>query len=373
MSRLVYLDNAATTFPKPPTVLRKTNFCLKKYIGNASRSSHSLSRKTGEAIYETRQKIADLLSFDAPENICFTYNATYALNFAIKGFITEKCHVITSDFEHNSVIRPLEALVKRYGIEYTPINSADNTASELEKALRKDTKGIVISLASNVIGRSISLKTLSDFALSKGLFLIVDASQLIGHEEIKLKETPVSALCAPGHKALFGIQGSGFVLFKDNKRFETIIEGGSGSESISKFMPSYLPEGYEPGTLAAPSIISLGAGIDYIKMIGLDNIKRRLKYLSDMTFERLSTLKKIKLYDYGNGLISFGVPNVSSSKISELLDKDGICVRGGLHCAPSIHNVLGTTNYGLVRISFSYLNEKSDVENLYKSLKSILS
>lgn len=368
---MIYLDNAATTFPKPDNVIKDLNFCLKKYCGNPGRSSHSMSLKSSEEIYSVREKIASLLHIDTPETVVFTYNATYALNIAIKSFVSEKCHILTSDFEHNSVIRPLEGLKRRLGIEYDTIDS-ENPKKSLEEKIRPDTRAIIASIASNVTGDKLSLKTLSDFARKNNLFLIIDASQTIGHVDIDLGEAPCDALCAPGHKALFGIQGSGFVIFKDNKRKEALIEGGSGYDSLSPQMPGLLPEGYEAGTLSTPAIVSLGGGVDYINKIGLEEINDKLKWLTDATYERLSSLHGVKIYKPGNGLLSFNLDNLPSSHVASLLDKKGICVRGGLHCAPSIHRRLGTINQGAVRISFSYFNSLSDVEKTYIALCGII-
>lgn len=370
---MIYLDNAATTFPKPDCVIRDLNFCLKKYCGNPGRSSHTLSLKASEAIYSTREKIADLLHVENPENIVFTYNATYALNIAIKCFVKEKCHIITSDFEHNSVIRPLEGLKRRLGVEYSLIDSDGDILCSLRENARYDTRGIICSIASNLTGNKIDLKTLSDFANERSYFLIIDASQAIGHQDIDLSKTPCDALCAPGHKAMFGIQGAGFVYFKDNKRRgEALIEGGSGSDSASILMPSLLPEAYEAGTLSTPAIVSLGSGVDFIKRIEIEQINRKLDGLTDTLYDRLSTLSEIRIYKPGNGLLSFNIDGVSSSRVASLLDNKGICVRGGLHCAPSIHRKLNTLEQGAVRVSFSYLNTPHDADALYKAIREII-
>lgn len=371
--KTVYLDNAATTFIKPNCVIRDLNFCLKKYCGNPGRSSHKLSLMASEAIYSVREKVADLLHVNTPENVVFTYNATYALNIAIKSFVTEKCHIITSDFEHNSVIRPLEGLKNRLGIEYSIIDGCSNILTSLKHLTRADTKGIICSIASNVVGETLPLQVLSDYARDNSLFLIIDASQAIGHFDIDLSKTPCDALCAPGHKSLFGIQGSGFVWFKDSNRRETIIEGGSGSESANINMPLLLPEGYEAGTLSTPAIVSLGSGVDFISKVDIGAINERLNLLTSNLYDRLSSLKNLTVYKPGNGLVSFNISSMSSSLVASMLDKDGICVRGGLHCAPSVHTKLGTMNQGAVRASFSYLNRRSDVDKLYSAIRDILS
>ncbi len=368
---MIYLDNAATTFPKPSCVLEEMNFCLKKYCGNPGRSSHSLSLRSSEEIYSARENIAKLLGVDTPEQIVFTYNATYALNMAIKSFVSEKCHILTSDFEHNSVIRPLERLKETLGVEYSIFDSESDVADSLKNNMRADTRGIICSIASNVTGNGVLLKDLSDFAKENSLFLIIDASGAIGHIEIDLSKTPCDALCAPGHKALFGIQGVGFAYFRDKQRRNTLIEGGSGTDSASLSMPSLLPEGYEAGTLSTPAIVSLSAGVKFIERVGLGEIGDRLWCLTDATYDRLSEIDGIRLYKKGCGLISFNLKDLPSSYIASMLDSRGICVRGGLHCAPSIHKKLGTTKQGAIRVSFSYLNKMKDVDRLYIAMRSI--
>ena len=368
---MIYIDNAATTFPKPRSVIGELNLCVKKYCGNPGRSSHILSLKSSEKIYLTREKIARMLGVNTPENIVFTYNATHGLNLAIKTFVTSHCHVLTSDFEHNSVIRPLEALKRKEGISYSIFDTDKDLKASLREKIKKNTKGIICSIASNVTGDTLSLKVLSNFAKENGLFLIIDASQAIGHTKIDLNEAHCDALCAPGHKALFGIQGSGFVYFRDKYRRESFIEGGSGSESMSVYMPDLLPEGYEAGTLSTPAIVSIGAGVEYVNSVGIDEIESKLNVLTDAAYDRLSTVEGIRIYKRGNGLISFNIDDIPSSTIASYLDEHGICVRGGLHCAPSIHKKLGTLEQGAVRISFSYLNRLKDVDGLYHAVKAI--
>lgn len=369
---MIYLDNAATTYPKPRCVIDEINFCLKKYCGNPGRSSHKLSIRSSEAIYQAREEIAKLLSASSAEQVVFTYNATYGLNLAIKTFVKRKCHIITSDFEHNSVIRPLERLKSTLGIEYSTIKSDEDLLSCLSNAIRPDTKGIICSIASNVTGNRLSLKLLSDFAKSHSLFLIIDASQAIGHEEINLENTPCDAIVAPGHKALFGMQGSGFVCFKDTVRRESFIEGGSGTDSLSIYMPRLLPEGYEAGTMATPAIVSLGCGTRFVNDIGIDNIQKKLVNMTELIEERLKSISGIKCYSPGIGILSFNYKDISSHRFADELDKRQICTRAGLHCAPSIHKKLGTVDQGAVRLSLSYLNKLSDLDRFYKATKDIV-
>lgn len=312
-----------------------------------------------------------MLSVPSPEQVVFTYNATYALNLAIKTFVSEKCHILTSDLEHNSVMRPLARLKRELGIEYTAFSTKGDIESNIRREIRQDTAGIVCSIASNLTGHRVPIEILSRIAEENGLFLIIDASQAAGHEKIDLTKTPCDVLCAPGHKALFGIQGCGFAYFKDNRRKESFIEGGSGSDSASLNMPELLPEGYEAGTLSVPAIVSLGSGIDYIEKIGINEIRKRLFELTGAMYERLESIPKVKLYKYGCGIVPFNIGSASSSKTAMKLDEYGICVRGGLHCAPSIHRRLGTSDQGAVRISFSFLNNIRQVDKVYKAVREI--
>ena len=370
---MIYFDNAATSFPKPECVNRELIKCVKKYLGNPGRSSHRLSLMAAEKIYSAREEVAELLGVNAPEQIVFTYNATHALNLAIKSFVTKDCHVLTSDFEHNSVIRPLEKMKQVLGITYSLFSCDGDVKANLDSVLQANTTGIICSIASNVLGYELPLKLLSSYARERGLFLIIDASQAIGHIDINLEDTPCDALCAPGHKALFGIQGCGFAYFKDPQRREGLIEGGSGSDSINPNMPITLPEGYEAGTPATPAIVTLGSGIRFIKNVGIDEIGRKLRFLTCEAKYRLESIPSIKVYKEGVGLISFNAIGLTSSYVSSMLDKKGFCVRGGLHCAPSVHRKLGTLNQGTVRLSFSYLNHLNEIDALYKAIKSIVS
>jgi len=369
---MIYLDNAATTNKKPKTVYKAVNKSIKKLSANAGRGGYSLSIAAAEKIYETRCEIASFLNYNRPENIVFTLNATYALNLAIKGLIKERCHVILSDVEHNSVMRPIEMLSKDMGVEYTLFNSnAEFLKEEIESHICKETKAIISTLASNVTGREISFEILSEVAAENGLILIVDASQYIGHKEIDLSKTPCDALCAPSHKALMGIMGSGFVVFSSDKRIETIIEGGSGSFSKSKYMPSELPERFEAGTLPLPAISGLCEGIKFIRKIGFDKIEKRAARLTNLCCELLLSVPGVIIYSKNLGIITFNVENYKSEHLSRLLAEVGIAVRGGFHCAPTAHHTMGTDRFGAVRVSISYFTRKKDILALYRAIKKI--
>lgn len=368
---MIYLDNAATTFPKPHIVIDRTFECIKKYCGNPGRSSHKLSVKISEKIYETREAISDFLGIDRPESVVFCQNATHALNLAIKTTVEPHSHVLISDIEHNSVLRPIHALSVSDGVEYSTFDTKCDIETSIPPLIKENTKYIVSTLASNVFGREVSLEKLSCIAKRYDLTLITDSSQLLGHKAIDLTKTPCSVLCAPGHKALFGIQGAGFAVFSDNLKRMTFIEGGSGSDSKNLSMPELLPERFEAGTVPSPSIVSMLYGIEFIKSVGIDEIEKKLKKLTDRYVELILSNKNAVLYEYGNGVISFNVGNVPSLIVAEEFDKCGICVRSGLHCAPLAHKGLGTIDTGTVRVSLSYLNERKETERFYKVLTSV--
>lgn len=368
---MIYFDNAATTFPKPKCVIKAVNDCISKYCGNPGRSSHRLSILTSEKIYETREKIAKLLDFEKPENVVFTQNATHALNLAIKTTVKPNTHVLISDIEHNSVLRPIFSMTKKYGVEYSVFNTSFDIEKSINSLLKNNTKYIVSTLASNVIGREIPLNKLSDISQKYGLTLITDASQIIGHKKLNLTDNKCSVLCAPGHKALFGIQGIGFAVFLDGIKRDTFIEGGSGNDSLNPEMPKMLPERYEAGTLPTPSVISLLAGLEFIEKTGQEEIENKLNSITERCADVISSIPNSVLYEYGNGVISFNIVNVSSEVISAELDRHGVFTRGGLHCAPLAHKSIGTDKIGTVRVSLSFMNRMSEIDEFYKILKSV--
>lgn len=368
---MIYFDNAATTFPKPKPVIDELIKCVKTYCGNPGRSSHQLAIKSSEKIYETRESVANFLNYDYPENVVFTMNASYALNTAIKTSVSEGDHILISDHEHNSVLRPVAKLANDGIIEYDVFETSENLEKSIEKKIKANTRCIVANLISNVTGEEIYLKTLYKMKQKYNLLLIIDASQIIGHKKIDLKLTPCDVLCAPSHKALFGIQGAGFCLFCDGKARESFIEGGSGSESISTAMPKALPEHFEAGTLPTPAIATLNQGIKFINAVGIEEIEKKITSLSQKANEILLSIPKVKVYGASNGIVSFSLDKIPSNIIADELNKRSICVRGGLHCSPMTHKKLGTLERGTVRISFSYMNKKKELTSFYKAMREI--
>ena len=372
MNDIVYLDNAATSFPKPRCVLSSVNRYLRESCGNPGRGSHKLAIIASEAVYETRELVADHICSSRPQNIIFTPNATYGLNMVIKGLINEKCNVIISNREHNSVIRPLHNQMAVHGGSISVFSNTGDVYTSISSLINEDTKAVIVNLTSNVTGDRIDLDALAKIKRNYDVILIVDASQALGHDKIDVTKLECDALIAPGHKALFGLQGSGFIYLKDDFLKSTLTEGGNGYETFNRGMGDLLPEKYEAGTLATPSIVGLGEGIKFIRSIGIDNIKSKIDSLTCMTTAMLSDFPGIKILGGQSGIISFNYKGYPSHYISGLLEKYNIATRSGFHCAPLLHEHLKTNIGGAVRISLSFLNKKKDIDHLYKSLRSEL-
>jgi selenocysteine lyase/cysteine desulfurase len=237
--------------------------------------------------------------------------------------------------------------------------------------MRTDTKYLITTLRSNVIGVNVDFDYITKYCEKNGIRLIIDASQYIGHSRLSLQNLYFDALCAPGHKGLFGIQGSGILILGKGANPECLIEGGSGSNTFDTAMPADSPERYEAGTLSTPAIASLGAGIRYIRKIGIDSIEGRINELTELLYDRLSDIGDLKILGCHNGICAFNVGEQSSSYIADLLNQGKICVRGGFHCAPLTHSILKTEHQGAVRVSLSHFNSKRQIDEFYKYLKHI--
>ena len=368
---MIYFDNAATSFPKPKSVIREVDRCLYKYCGNPGRSSHQLAIAAADKIFEVRELVADFLDYDKCENIVFTPNATYALNLVIKGLVTHKCHCIVSDLEHNSVLRPLYKSLTKFGGELSVFDSDLPITEAIVPLIKSDTEIIITTLCSNVTGKIVDLSQISSIAKSHNLKLVIDASQYLGHLPISLDGLYYTAFCSAGHKGLFGIQGSSFALINNSALFDTLTEGGSGIDSFAKDMPLLLPERYEAGTLPTPAIASLGAGIDFINRIGVSEISNQLYILTEELKNSISNIKSVTLYGAENGIAAFNIADLPSSYVSNMLDKKGIATRSGFHCAPLIHNKLRTETRGAVRVSFSYFNTCKEIYELCRIIREI--
>lgn len=366
---MIYFDNAATTFPKPKCVVKEVNKCIRHYCGNPGRSTHIYALKSSEEIYRARESVTELFNFNSPENVIFTQNATHGLNIAIKGLVNDKMDVIISDLEHNSVIRPLSKAISKHNGTISVYNSDIDIEEAILPLIKDNTRVLISTLSSNVTGKVINPYTLSKIAQSHHLKLILDASQYAGHLPLDLSKCKFDYLIAPGHKALFGLQGSGILVMSGETNIDTLIEGGGGYDTLNADMPALLPERFEAGTPPTPSIVGLRCGIDFILKTGQENILNKLDMLTNRAFDVLSEIRTLKIYGAENGIVSFKLDNTPSGTTAEVLSRAGIACRSGLHCSPLIHKKLGTVNGGLVRISFSYFNTIKEIEKLYKALK----
>ena len=378
MSDVIYLDNAATSFPKPRSVTREVDRCIVKYCGNPGRGAHALAMESAKKIYECRSLVSDLFGVGAPERVIFTQNTTYALNTVIKGILKRGDHVIISDLEHNSVWRPICKLAQEGVIAYSifPSMCKDERANPtricagLARLLRSNTRLVICAHASNICSYSLPIKEIGAFCKRHGLLFAVDAAQSAGHIPIDVAEMNIDALCAPAHKGLYGIQGAGIMAISENLTLETLAEGGNGLSSLECEMSLNAPERYEAGTLPTPSIVGLAEGIKAISEIGIERIARHEKELFVYARQRLSEIGGIKIFlpDYAGSVLLFAHKDFASERLAERLGDKGICLRAGFHCSALGHKTLGTGEGGALRASFGIFNSSHDIDRLCDAL-----
>ncbi len=382
---MIYLDNAATSFPKPETVHQAVLDAMKERGGNPGRSGHAMSIQAGQVVYKSRKLLADFFEVKNPMNVVFTSNATDALNLAILGTAQQGDHFITSSLEHNSTIRPLNFLQKNKVIDLTILSSSNNgliDPEELRKKIRKDTKAVVINHASNVTGMIQPLLEISRLCREKETLLIADCAQSAGIIPINLKNTPVDILCAAGHKSMLGPRGTGFMILRDGfpiKDLRPSTFGGTGSLSDKIEQPDFLPDKYESGTLNVPGIAGLAAGVEYLNnfaggMKAISEFKKKLRQKFCRQIMELDGCTNFSDPDKDNtGIISFNIEGFSASRITQVLsDKYGIMTRQGLHCAPLAHQTIGTFPEGTVRISFGLFTQASELDITLSALREII-
>ncbi len=372
---MIYLDNAATTFPKPAKVTEAVSDCLTRYCGNPGRGAHPLSLACAEKIYDCRTALADFLGLGAPERILFTHNTTHALNLALKGLFRAGDHVLISELEHNAVRRPLCRLRRALGISFEcfPVvgRSPAQILDGISRRLRPHTAGIVCTHASNICSISLPLAEIGALCHAQGLLFIVDAAQSAGHLAIDLRQMRISALAAPAHKALYGIQGAGLLALGEGIDPAPLLEGGSGSDSLAEEMPALPPERYEAGTLATPAIVALLAGVEFVCKRGLDSIAAHEKALFHAARERLESIPTLTVYERERegAVLLFNHAEYAPEEIAHRLARENICVRSGYHCAPLAHEAIGTLTRGAVRLGFGAFNTVAELDALWKALK----
>ncbi len=376
---MIYFDNAATTFPKPETVYRAMDNCQRTFCANPGRGGHKLSLQSGRVILEARELLADLFNSGSPERIILTYNATEALNLALKGFLKRGNHVITTSMEHNSVVRPLKTLEKR-GVDTTIVQCneyGEIDISDIEKEIKKETVLIVSTHASNVVGTILPIIDIGNLAKKYGLDFLVDASQTAGLYEIDVNKMNISMLAFTGHKSLMGSQGTGGLYIKKGLELEPLMEGGTGSKSESLYQPDIMPDRFESGTRNTPGIAGLCAGIGFINSKGINNIREHEQNLTKYFMDGIRDMGSVRIYGTKSAgrqapVVSINIGDVGSSEVSYVLDQEfDIMTRPGLHCAPLAHKTLGTMDQGTVRFSFGYFNTKEQIDEAITAIEKI--
>lgn len=373
----VYLDNAATSHPKPPEVLAAVQEALTGLNGNPGRSGHARALSGSRLLMKARESLAYLLHASRSEDVVFCFNGTDALNTAIKGSLQIGDHVITSALEHNSVLRVLEMLRRRGLITVTmvlpePDGMIDPDRFRME--ITPKTRLCILTHISNVTGAIQPVAAVGQIMRSHGVRYLIDGAQAIGHIPVDVQALQCDLYAFPGHKGLLGPQGTGGLYIAPETPLRPFREGGTGSASDSTLQPSERPEGYESGTVNLPGISGLNAGVRLITAHQREYLLREQE-LTDMLWRGLSCLSGVTLYSpcsraERTGVISFNVGSLSSSEAADRLAARGIAVRGGLHCAPEAHRFLGTLHRGAVRASISWQNTPEDIEALLRTVRS---
>lgn len=370
---MIYFDNSASTLLKPKNVQRAVLSALTTFSANPGRSGHIEALKSAMEVEKVREKLKKYTNAD---EVIFTGGCTHALNLAILGFCREG-HIVCSENEHNSVLRPLEHLKENYNVTYSVAKQANKkgiTWQDIEKEIRNDTKLVICNHISNVNGDVAEIEDIGHHLKEKGIAFLVDGAQGGGHFRYDMKKMEIDMLIFSPHKGFYSPQGVG-VLLKSNKiNLSPILFGGTGTNSLELHQPNFSPEKYESGTICTPAILGFGAGIDFVEENFL-NIKEKMEDLTTYLHYEFSKLP-IEIYtstENANGVFSFNIPNMNSNEVATYLnDKYEICVRGGYHCAPFKHKALGTIEQGAVRVSFSIANTFQEVERLNLAIKHLL-
>ncbi|MHB8893643.1 MAG: aminotransferase class V-fold PLP-dependent enzyme [Candidatus Geothermincolia bacterium] len=374
-ARSVYLDNAATTYPKPEVVYRAVESFMRDIGGSAGRSGHWRAVETGRLVYSARAAVAGLIGAPDPLRVVFTRNATEALNLAIQGLVQPDGHVVTTSMEHNSVMRPLEA-ARAAGVEYSIVKCAADGSLDLaalEREITPATSLVVVTHASNVTGTILPVDKIAEITTKRGVRLLVDAAQTLGRLPVDVSQG-IDLLAFTGHKELFGPQGSGGLYIREGVDLIPLCYGGTGSRSSELQQPRELPERYESGTLNAPGIVGLGAGVEYVAARGMKDIRDHELALLDRMAGGLDRLKGVKVLGPSDqrarvGIVPVLLDRLSPPDAAEILDsRYGIATRAGLHCSPAAHRTLGTIETGVLRLSVSYLSTEDEIDYLLDCL-----
>jgi cysteine desulfurase/selenocysteine lyase len=386
--KTLYLDNAATSWPKPPQVPRAVARTMIRGGGNPGRSGHSKSIEAGRAVLRTRELLAELFNVRDPSRIVFTKNATEALNVAIVGLLRAGGRVVTTSMEHNSVLRPLRALCSAgVSVQAIPADAGGRVdPQEVRRAIGADTRLVVVTHGSNVTGAVNDIAAVAAACRERGVRLLVDAAQTAGCIPIDLERIPVDYMAFSGHKSLLGPQGTGGLYVRDEKDLPPLLRGGTGSLSDREEQPEFLPDRFESGTLNVPGIVGLGEGVRWLLRRGVENVAEHDRLLRSILLETVSHDPRVRVV--GNpaasaaaapapaapctGVVSVVIRDVSPSDAGEALERRfGILTRIGLHCAPSAHRSMGTFPDGTVRLSWGVFTTARQMEKAGRALLSI--
>lgn len=379
---MIYLDNAATSYPKPKEVGQAMIYFLEKVGANPGRSSHRLSIEAGRILYQARESLAELFNVDDPLRIIFTLNVTEALNLALKGLLRPGDQVITSSMEHNSVMRPLRELEKR-GVEVKVVPCSSQGVLDpvdLERAIKKNTKLIVLNHGSNVIGSLLPITVVGEMAKRHHILFLVDTAQTAGCYPLDIKKDNIDLLAFTGHKALYGPPGTGGLVIGervDTKKLIPLKVGGTGSHSEFEEQPDFLPDLYESGTPNIVGLNGLKEGVRFVLAEGVDKIHQHEKNLIIRLIEGLKEIPEVTLYggDYRKeqvAVVSFNLKDKWPSEVGMRLDEEyDIMCRVGLHCSPATHKTIGTFPRGTVRFSMSWFNTLEEVDQAIMAIRDI--
>ena len=373
---MIYLDYAATSFHKPKAVAEAVYQAL-QHTGNSGRGVHGAALDASRLVYETREKISDLFHVGDASRVIFTANATESLNIVIQGLLGAGDHCITSNIEHNSVLRPLCMMASR-GVEVSYVEADESgtlSPQIIEQAITSKTKAVVLTHASNVLGSVNDLKAIGAICKKQGVLLIVDASQTAGLIAIDLQAMQIDALCCSGHKSLLGPQGVGLLCLNKGVMPKPLKAGGTGTDSFSQTMDLGLPTALEAGTLNTHGIIGLNAACDYLKDYTIEKLFNEATARAKQFIEGLKELEGISFYGElmssdRTPVVALNIRNFDAAEVAdELFERFGIATRAGAHCAPKVHEAYGTIEQGMVRFSFSHFNTEEEVAQAIQAVR----
>lgn len=375
---MIYLDSAATSYHKPDVVAKAVYEAICA-MGNSGRSGHAISLSSSRVIFGTRKKLAELFGVDEPAQVVFTSNSTQSLNMAISGLFQKGDHVITTSMEHNSVLRPLyRKETEGTRLSIIPCDEKGTVRYNLlEEAIGPETKAVVCTHASNLTGNVVDVGRIGRLCREKGILFLVDASQTAGVFPIDMEQMCIDVLCFTGHKSLLGPQGTGGLCLREGIEIPSFYVGGSGVQSYSRTHPLQMPTRLEAGTLNGHGIAGLSAALDWIKETGLSVIQKREQERMWQFYEGVSKIPQVKIYgDFSQKerapIVALNIADCPSEEVcDELAVRYGIATRGGAHCAPLMHQQMGTVEQGAVRFSFCYFTTKEEVESAIAAVKKI--